>query len=226
MLRTTRDSGDRTDTSTSCQTGAAVTQRDTGRAMSQENVEEPRPEWPWPATLQSLARRETSMFALLRSSPPEFWLLEQGGKPVGMIKRADEGTRLRTVSEEWRMGVTRRKRLGWQLVFARPGKRETALCYSPSTLLQRGRLDVSGGRRYTLRSPLLRTDWRLLAATGDEVARIAFRGHRPTPTDLKKHVNLSTEAADEPLLPIVILAASAAILVHQQLPHGYQGPGI
>ena len=192
--------------------------------MSQKNVEQPR-EWPWPARLQPLDRRGTAMFALLQSSPAEFWLLEQGGMPVGMIKRAGGGTRLRTVSEEWRMGVTRRRRLGRQFVFARLGEREPALCYSPSTLRQGGRLDVSAdGRRYTLRCPLLRSDWRLVAAPGGEVARIAFPGRVPTGTEVSKR--LSTEAADEPLLPAVMLVASVAILVHQELPRGFGGSGI
>jgi hypothetical protein len=166
------------------------------------------------------------MFALRWVNPPEeFWLLEQGGKPVGMIRRADGGTRLRTVSEEWSMGVTGRKRLGRQLVFARLGELEPTLRYSPSTLRQGGRLDVSDGRPYKLRAPLLRADWRLVAASGGEVAWIAYRGPHPVQPP-RKHIRLSTEAADEPLLPGVILAASAVILVHHELPRGFGGSGI
>ena len=93
-------------------------------------------------------------------------------------------------------------------------ERAAALRYYPRTLLRGGRLDVRG-RRCRLRSPLLRADWRLTAATGGEICRIAFRGRRPVPAS-RKHVGLSMNAADEPLLSVVILAASAAIVVHNE----------
>jgi hypothetical protein len=155
------------------------------------------------------------MFTLRWQSSADFWLLEQGGNPVGAIKKAGADTTLRTAAEEWHVAVRRHRRFGWHLEFARGGEREATRPYFPRTLPRGGRLDVSGGRRYSLRSPLLRADWRLAAATGGEICRIAFRGRRAVPA-FRKHVDLSANAVDEPLLPVVILAASAAIVVHDE----------
>jgi hypothetical protein len=170
----------------------------------------------WPATrLESLDRGGTGMFALgVGPSPPDFWLLAQGSRPVGIIKRPDAGTRLRTAADEWRMRVLRPKRLAWQLIFVPASGREELLRYTPRTLRQGGSLEISGGARYELRGPLLRADWRLVAAKGSEIAHIAFRGQRPVEPGFRYRLGLSIEAAQEPLLPVVLLAAGGAILVH------------
>jgi hypothetical protein len=172
----------------------------------------------WPAAqLEELQRDATGVFALRAGPyPPEYWSFEQGSKPVGMIRRSDGGTWLRTASEEWRMRVVRRRRLGWQLAFAPTGEPDALVRYSPRTLRQGGTLEILGGARFALRSPILRTDWRVTAAPRHEVALIAFRMHaRPVLPNLQKHP-LSRRAADEPLLPVVMLAAGAAILVHNE----------
>jgi hypothetical protein len=162
------------------------------------------------------------MFSLRWLSSPDFWLLEQGRTPVGVVRRTRAAINLRTTAEEWRVAMGRRRwRLGWHLEFAREGEPEAVLRYFPRATRNGGRLEVSGGRRYRLRSPLLRADWRLAAAPGGEICRIAFRGRRDVPLD--KHVHLSARAADEPLLPAVLLAASAAIVLHDE---EVQGPGL
>ena len=166
--------------------------------------------------------RGTALFNLTLSSA-DFWLLQQGGNPVGMLKRAHANTKLRTASEEWRATVYR-KRLGWQVEFARLGGQEPALRYSPDTVRQGGSLHVLGERRYKLCAPFLRAHWRLLAPTGKETARINCLGYRavrpPRPRELR---SLDPEAAHEPLLPILILAASLAIVIHHEQPRGHSG---
>jgi hypothetical protein len=178
-------------------------------------ITEPPADWP-AAQLHELDRDGTGAFALRRGPDShEFWFLDQGSRPVGLIRRADAGTWLRSVSEEWRMRVTRRsRRLGWRLVYAPTNDGEALVRYSPHTLRQGGALEILGGSRYTLRGPLLRADWRLIAPRRDEMARIAFRRHgRPEPARPQRH-RLKAGAAEEPLLPLVMLAAGAAILVH------------
>lgn len=106
-------------------------------------------------------------------------------------------------------------RLGWQLEFGRTGDGEPTVCYYPRHLLQGGKLVVSGARRYRLRCPLVRDDWRVTGIRASELVRIAFRGG-PSPDDLRTHVAFGRQATDEPLLLVVILAASVAILVHNE----------
>ena len=174
----------------------------------------------WSTTpLGWLDPRGTAIFNL-RLSSADLWLLEQGGNPVGMIKRDKANTKLRTASEEWRATVYR-ERLGWQVGFTRLRGQVPALRYSPDTVRQGGSLHVLGERRYRLRAPVLRTHWRLLAATGAETARINCLGYRavrpPRPRELR---GLGAEAAHEPLLPVLILAASLAIVIHHEQPRG------
>jgi hypothetical protein len=152
-------------------------------------------------------------------SPAPRWWLEQGGDPVGMIERGAGRTALRTVSEEWRVECRRRaRRLGWHLEFTPADGRGPALQYHPRSLRPGGDLLLPGRRRYTLRCPLLRNDWRL-AGPGGDIGRIAFRTRR----GFRMRVALGEKAADEPLLLLVILAASVAILIHDEQPSGAMG---
>jgi hypothetical protein len=168
------------------------------------DVQEPPEGW---ARLRRLDTRATARLTLSRwPSSAQSWVLEQAGTPVGMIKRTAASTRLRTASEEWRVGVRRRpSRLGWYLEFTRVGG-EPALSYHPHTLL-------GGGSR----RPLLRADWRVVASVRGEVGRIAFRGGT-SPKDLRTRVAFSAQAEAEPLLLVVLLAASVAILLHAEQP--------
>jgi hypothetical protein len=148
------------------------------------------------------------------------WLLQQGGISVGLIKRAEGDNKMRTASEEWRVSVCR-KRLGWQIAFARLVGQEPPLRYLPDSVRLGGCVDVLGERRYKLRAPLLRPHWRLLASSGDDIARFAFRRDRavsaPRPRELRA---LGANVGSEPLLPVVLLAAAVAIVVHSEQPSG------
>lgn len=171
------------------------------------------------AQLRRLDTRATARLHLRRwPSSPQSWVLEQAGTPVGMIKRAAASTRLRTASEEWRVEVCRRsRRLGWQLQFTGVGEPESALSYHPHTLMGGGSLALVDGRRYKLRSPLLRADWRVTARWGGEMGRIAFRGGTSAKGS-RTQVAFRAQAEDEPLLLVVLLAASVAILLHAEQP--------
>jgi hypothetical protein len=141
----------------------------------------------------------------------EIWLLTQAGKPVGMVERTASRIALRTVSGHWRGGVRRRaRRLGWHLEFTPADADGPTLKYHPRTLRPGGDFVLPDGPRYTLRCPLLRSYWRLVAVPGGELGRIAFRPYR----DSEMKITLGGKRTDEPLLPLLILAASAAILVH------------
>jgi hypothetical protein len=179
------------------------------------DIQEPPEGW---ARLRRLDKRATARLTLSRwPSSPQSWVLEQAGTPVGMIKRAAASTRLRTASEEWRVGARRRpSRLGWYLEFTRVGG-EPALSYHPHTLLGGGSLALVDGRRDKLRSPLLRSDWRVTALWGGEIGRIAFRGGTSAEGS-RTQVAFREQAEDEPLLLVVLLAASTAILLHAEQP--------
>jgi hypothetical protein len=152
------------------------------------------------------------------------WLLAQAGKPVGMVERAAGGTSLRTATEEWRVEVRRRPgRLGWHLEFTRADGGQPVLRYQPRGLLPGGRLVVCDMRRYRLRSPLLRADWRLTAVPGGEIARIGFRQREPI-RYLTMQLAFGKKAADEPMLVVVVLAASVAMLIHDEEPKTIGGP--
>jgi hypothetical protein len=101
---------------------------------------------------------------------------------------------------------------------------QPALYYNPRTLLPGGRLAVAGGRGYRLCGPVLRADWRLAARPGGQIGRIAFRLRATDVTDHMKYVPFGDQAADEPLLLAVMLAASVAILVHADHPTIPGGP--
>jgi hypothetical protein len=179
------------------------------------------PSLDWSTTpLQLLDPRGAGLFAVRAASLRGLWLIQQGGTPVGLIKRTDGDTKLRTASEEWRTSVYR-KRLGWQLGFARLGGLEPPLRYSPHSVRLGGSLLVLGERRYELRAPVLRAHWRLLGATGAEIARFAFRRDgavsAPRPRELR---DLGADAGDEPLLPAVLVAAAVAIVIHCEQPRG------
>jgi hypothetical protein len=163
----------------------------------------------WAATrLWRLDTRATARLTLSPSHSPKCWLLEQGVRPVGVIQRAPGGDRFRTISEEWHGELCRRARLlGWHLEFRRADGTQPALYYSPRTLLPGGRL----------RGPVLRADWRLAARPRGQIGRIAFRLRTTDVTDHMKYVRFGEQAADEPLLLAVMLAASVAILVHADL---------
>jgi hypothetical protein len=176
----------------------------------------------WPATrLGRLNPRSTARLTLSSWPGSESfgcWVLEQAGNPIGLIRRAGGTTSFRTPSEEWLLEVRRpRRRLGWQLEFRRSGERAPTVCYYPHTLLGGGRLVVSGERRYRLRRPIARADWRVTARRGGDLGRIAFRGGC-SPEDLRTHVAFGKQATAEPLLLVVILAASVAILIHNEEP--------
>jgi hypothetical protein len=134
----------------------------------------------------------------------ERWLLAQAGKPVGMLERTAGRAALRTASEEWRGGLRRRpRRLGWELYFKQAGK--LALEYQPSTLRSGGQLVTFGRDRYRLRHSLLGAYWKLADVPGGEICR--FRRSDP------RHLDVQL-AFVEPMLLVVVLAASEAILIH------------
>jgi hypothetical protein len=170
--------------------------------------------------LQQLDVRGTHTLALSRAwrFGGDLWLLTQAGNPVGMLERTAGRVALRTVSEEWRGGVRRRaRRVGWHLEVTKANGGEPSLQYYPRTLRPGGQLVVCGSRRYRLRCPWLRTDWRLAAMPGGEIGRIGFRDREPF-RYLTVRLALGEKAADEPMLIVVILAASEAILVHEEQP--------
>jgi hypothetical protein len=142
----------------------------------------------------------------------ELWLLAQAGMPVGLLERTAVDTRLCTVSEEWRGGVRRRpRRLGWHLYFKQVG--EPALVYHPNTLRSGGRFVVAGRDRYRLRNSLLGGDWRLADVPGGEICRFRFQRRDP------RHLRVQL-AFVKPMLLVVVLAASEAILIHAEQPLG------
>ncbi len=146
--------------------------------------------------------------------PGELWLLTQGGKPVGLLERTAVDTGLRTASEEWRGGVRRRpRRLGWHLNFRRGG--EPGLVYHPNTLRSGGRFVVAGRDRYRLRYSLSGGYWRLADVPGGEICRFSFQRSDP------RHLRVQL-AFVEPIMLVVVLAASEAILIHAEQPLGEQ----
>jgi hypothetical protein len=177
------------------------------------------PAWAWAETrLWRLDTRATARLTLSPAPWPNSWLLEQAGRPIGAIKRAAGEERFRTISEKWRGRLSRRAgRLGWRLEFRRADDAKPALRYHPRTVLPGGRITVAGGHGYRLRSPLLREDWSIVAAPRGQIGRIAFRP-RGRVTDYLKYVRFGDQATDEPLLSVVMLAASVAILVHADEP--------
>jgi hypothetical protein len=151
----------------------------------------------------------------------EIWLLTQAGKPVGTVERTAGRIALRTVSGDWRGGVRRRaRRLGWHLYFTRAGGDGPALEYHPpSTLLGGGHFHVSGTRRYRLRCPILRADWKLAAVPRGEVSQIGARAREAWRVQLA----CIDDVVDEPVLLVVVLAACGAILTHDEQPSGAMG---
>ena len=89
---------------------------------------------------------------------------------------------------------------------------------APALFDQAQRLAVAAGQGYRLRGPLVRADWRITARPRGRIGRIAFRLRNPGVTDQTKYVRFGGKAADEPLLLVVMLAASVAILVHDEQP--------
>lgn len=148
----------------------------------------------------------------------EIWLLTQAGKPVGMVERTAGRIALRTVSGHWRGGARRRaRRLGWHLYFTRAGGDGPALEYKPpSTLVRSGHFYVSGIRRYRLRCPMLRADWKLAAVPRGEISRIGARVREAWRVQLA----CVNDVVDEPVLLVVVLAACGAILIHDEQPSG------
>jgi hypothetical protein len=173
----------------------------------------------WVAThLWPLDTRETARLTLSPSRSPRCWLLEQAGRPVGVIERARGRDRFRTISEEWDAFCRRTGRFGWQLEFWRPHEAEPELCYHPPSLLPAGgRLVLAGGRGYHLRGSLQRADWRITARRRGQIGRIAFRRDGRV-ADHTKYVRFGDQATDEPLLLVVMLAASVATLIHAEEP--------
>ena len=170
--------------------------------------------------LQEFDRRGTAMFTLpgVPGLDIGLWMLTQGGKPIGLIRRVEAGYSVRTACERWDAAIRRRGRVGWQLEFARTGAAQTAIYYLPRGLLDGGHLDVpTSGTRYRLRTPVVRETWRLTGTTRGESVQIAFRSGGPVPA-FKRHVQLDADLANEPLLPGVILASSVALLVHFEQP--------
>jgi hypothetical protein len=138
---------------------------------------------------------------------------------VGTLERLEGRAALRTASEEWRMDVRRRaRRLGWHLDFIRADGGEPVLQYHPRGLRPGGDLVLPGGRRYRLRCDLLGAKWRLAAVPGGAVGRIGFRDEGSGP-----YLRAQLASADEPLLVLVILAASVAILIHGEQPSASGG---
>jgi hypothetical protein len=176
----------------------------------------------WPATqLQPLDRQGTARLTL-RSASTSFWVLEQSGKPVGMIKRTGASAVIRTASEGWLVAVRRRGRLGWQLKFTRTREPEATLRYLPRILLPGGSVVLPGGSSFKVRCPVLRDDWRVIRGGGGEVARIGFRGG-PAPA-FKAHAPFRQSATEEPLLLVVLLASAVAIVIHDEQPKSSGSP--
>jgi hypothetical protein len=199
--------------------------RPTRGVVVQAKTQGPSDDWA-PPQLQRLDASGPVTLKLHRPwlSRGELWLLEQAWKPVGMIERAARRTALRTASEEWAVEVRRRpRRLGWHLEFTREGAGQPALQYHPRGLPAGGHLTVPGGRRYTLRRSLLRGDWRLTAVPGGEIGRFEFRQREPI-RYLSMQLAFVDKAVDEPMLLVVLLAASAAILIHDEQPRTTGAP--
>jgi hypothetical protein len=80
-------------------------------------------------------------------------------------------------------------------------------------------MELVSSRRYRLRCPLLRNEWKLEAMPGGEIGRFG-----PPRGDARMHVALTNKAAHEPFLALLILAAIEAILTHNEHPSGAMGP--
>ena len=78
---------------------------------------------------------------------------------------------------------------------------------------------MSGGRRCSL----LRSAWWLKAVPGGEIGRIEFRQREPI-RYLTVQLAFVDKAVDEPMLLVVLLAASAAILIHDEQPRTTGAP--
>ena len=173
----------------------------------------------WATTrLWQIDTRATARLTLRPAHSSKCWLLEQGVRPVGVIERTPGGDRFRTISEEWRAKVCRPARhVGWHLEFMRVKEAQPALLYDPRTVLSGGRLAVAVERMTACvvlccgRTGALRPDRG--ADRPDRVPAPQPRRHRP-----HEYVCFGDKAADEPLLPVVMLAASVAILVHADQP--------
>jgi hypothetical protein len=117
------------------------------RVMPRSAAAREEPRGAWAAT--RLWRLDTNATARLTLSPahsPNYCLLRQTTRPLGVIERVNGGDRFRTISEEWHSEVCRRAgRLGWHLQFRRTDEAQPILRYHPHTILSGGRLEIAGG---------------------------------------------------------------------------------
>jgi hypothetical protein len=122
------------------------------------------------------------------------------------ITRSPNPASLRAPSERWGAAIRRRpRRLGWRIEFTPAGGGEPVLCYYPG-VLHRGRLVLAEGRRYKLRPPLVRAEWRLLGGPCGELVR-----GRYSPKHIRMDLRLGANAASEARPLLVLLAACDAI---------------
>ena len=145
---------------------------------------------------------------------------------MGAIERTTAGRTYRALlsgpAESWRVVVRRRRRrLGWHLEVAPVDGRDAAAWYFPATVMPGGRLVLPEGERYRLRRPPLRRDYRLVAKPGGELARP--EGALWPRADAALRIDLAGEAAGEPRLLFLLLAACAAMLLEAQQPQASGG---
>jgi hypothetical protein len=142
-----------------------------------------------------------------------------------VIERTPGRDRFRTISEEWDGCCRRAGRFGWQLGLAALRGEPELRYHPPSVLPAGGRLVLAGGHCYRLRGSLLRADWPVTARRSGQIGRTAFRIDDRV-ADHTKYVRFGDQAAYEPLLLVVMLAACVAILIHAEEPSVTSTPGV
>jgi hypothetical protein len=188
-----------------------VTATPAAAAATGESLDELR--WTWKAPLE---------LTQASAYPLERWVLEQGRRPVVVVDRTTAGWSLSTAAERWTAAVRRRRgRLGWHLALTAAGEADPVLLYRPHTLLLGGALGGADDRRYKLRGPLLRADWTLAAARGEQLARVLLWTKPPSYSERARalRAGLAPAASQEPDLLLLLAAASVAILTHHQQPN-------
>lgn len=188
------------------------------------DIREPPEGWAG-AQLRRLDTQATARLTLSRwPSAAQLWVLEQAGAPVGMIKRAAASTRLRTASEGVACrGMPASPPSGLAPPIHRGGRARAGPLLPPAHTAGRRIARPRGWSPLHAAEPSTARRLEVAASAGGEIGRIAFRGGASA-KDSRTQVAFSEQAKDEPLLLVVLLAASAAILLHAEQPRTVGGP--
>lgn len=150
--------------------------------------------------------------------PQERWVLEQRGRPLAVIERAETGWSLTMATQRCSVAIRRPpRRLGWQLEVTSSGETSPRLTYRPTTFRAGGTFQLATGRRYQLRHSAY--DWTLAGRREGVLARISGRVKPPTGSELAHdQTGLTPAAASEPELDLLIGAVCVAIAAHHEQP--------